>query len=279
MADAGSLVALADGLPPVRRLGLAVRGTSELTAADIHRALNAGVGYLHWSGQPDGVSEALGQLDPARRANVLVATQLYARGGMEARQELNEIRRALGLARLDIAIFYYVESDDEWAIIARRDGALAALREAQREGQVGAVGLTTHDLGLAATLAAERLVDLLQIRYNAADRAAEEAIYPAALAAGVPVIAYTCLRWGALLRRTPEDPPGFVPPRAPDWYRWVLAQHAVSLALSAPDNSAELAENLTVLADETPPDAQLRRRLEEHGERVRRYTATIRSGL
>lgn len=276
---AGSLVAPAVGLPPVRRLGLAARGSAELSAADIRQAIRAGIGYLHWSGQPDGVSEAVADLSPELRARVIVATQLYARGGMETHQELNEIRRTLGLERLDVAVFYYVESEDEWAIIARREGALQALRQAQRDGQLGAVGLTTHDLGLAAKLAAERAVDLLQIRYNAADRVAEEAIFPAALAAGVPMIAYTCLRWGRLLGPTPDDPPGFVPPAAPDWYRWVLSQPAVTLALCAPDNSLELAENLTVLEDESPPGGALRESLEAHGERVGKYTSAVRSSL
>ncbi|HEV3342052.1 MAG TPA: hypothetical protein VG125_16915 [Pirellulales bacterium] len=49
-------------------------------------------------------------------------------------------------------------------------------------------------------------------------------MFPVTEAHGLPVIAYTALRWGSLLRSTPDDPPGFSPPRAPLRYRFVL-QH------------------------------------------------------
>ena len=51
------------------------------------------------------------------------------------------------------------------------------------------------------------------IRYNAAHRGAEREVFPVTDAIGMPVIAYTALRWGALLRPTPDDPPGFRVPR------------------------------------------------------------------
>ena len=60
------------------------------------------------------------------------------------------------------------------------------------------------------------------IRYNAAHRGAEREVFPVTDALGLPVIAYTALRWGGLLRPTPDDPPGFVVPPAPAWYRFVL---------------------------------------------------------
>jgi len=53
------------------------------------------------------------------------------------------------------------------------------------------------------------------------------------------------LRWGALLRGTPDDPPGFVVPRAPAWYRFALQSPSATVALMAPENRAELAEDLT----------------------------------
>jgi len=52
-----------------------------------------------------------------------------------------------------------------------------------------------------------------------------------------------------LLEPTPNDPAGFVPPPAREWYRWALCQPAVSVALMAPDNGDELAQNLALLND------------------------------
>ena len=109
------------------------------------------------------------------------------------------------------------------------------------------LGLTTHQRGLAAEAARSGHLDALMIRYNAAHRGAEREVFPVTEALGLPVIAYTALRWGALLRPTPEDPPGFVVPPAPAWYRFVLQSPAVAVALMAPNDRAELEEDLTVL--------------------------------
>ena len=90
-------------------------------------------------------------------------------------------------------------------------------------------------------------------------------------ALGLPVIAYTALRWGALLQPTPEDPPGFVVPPAPAWYRFVLQCPSVAVALMAPHDRAELEEDLAVLDSVGPLSAEEYQRLAEHGRRVRRH--------
>ena len=59
-------------------------------------------------------------------------------------------------------------------------------------------------------MARSGLLDLLMIRYNAAHRGAETEIFPVTDSTSLPVVVYTCLRWGALLQSTPDDPPGFV---------------------------------------------------------------------
>src|SRR5262249_13107332 len=123
-------------------------------------------------------------------------------------------------------------------------GALAEWRAAQRDGRVRRLGVTTHQRPLAAEMARSGRLDLLMIRYNAAHRGAEREVFPVTDALGMPVIAYTALRWGALLAATPSDPPGFVVPPAPDWYRFVLHAPSVAVVLATPHSRAELAEGL-----------------------------------
>jgi aryl-alcohol dehydrogenase-like predicted oxidoreductase len=109
------------------------------------------------------------------------------------------------------------------------------------------------------------------VRYNAAHRGAERDVFPVTRPLGMPVIAYTALRWGALLRPTPDDPPGFSVPRAPEWYRFVLQHPAVSVTLAAPQTRAELHEDLRVLDAERPLGEEEYAVLAGHGERVRRH--------
>jgi aryl-alcohol dehydrogenase-like predicted oxidoreductase len=113
------------------------------------------------------------------------------------------------------------------------------------------------------------------IRYNAAHRGAEQDVFPITDALGLPVVVYTCLRWGALLRATADDPAGFVVPRAPLWYRFALQSPSVAVALMAPENRAELEEDLTVLEAPGLLSQEEYQRLVEHGRRVRRHAGSF----
>jgi aryl-alcohol dehydrogenase-like predicted oxidoreductase len=261
-----------DGGParPVCRLGLATRGRGQLTPDDVLYALGRGVNFLNWCGASDGLSRAVAQLGP-RRAGVTVCAQFEARTATEARAELAHVLRELGTDHLDVLTFYYVEERAEWEQLIGPGGALAYCAGARRAGQVGMLGLTSHQRALAAEAARSGLLDLLMVRYNAAHRGAEAEVFPVTRALGLPVIAYTCLRWGALLRGTPDDPPGFAPPGAPAWYRFVLQGPAVTVALMAPESRAELEEDLRVLDAPGPLSAEEHARLAEHGRRVRRH--------
>lgn len=255
------------GLP---RLGLASRGDNQLTEADVHLALERGVRFLNWCGTPNAMSRAIADLGPRRR-EVMICVQFEARMAEDAATELASIRRELRTDTIDVITFYYVEAQEEWDQIAGPRGALAYCREVQRDGGIGLLGLTSHQRALAAGWAATGLLDLLMIRYNAAHRGAETDVFPVTDRLGMPVIAYTCLRWGGLLKPTPADPPGFVVPRAPAWYRFVLRHPSVTVALMAPDNGTELAEDLSVLDSSKPLSEDEYQSLAEHGARVRQF--------
>jgi aryl-alcohol dehydrogenase-like predicted oxidoreductase len=125
-------------------------------------------------------------------------------------------------------------------------------------------------------MAASGLLDLVMVRYNAAHRGAERDVFPVTRPLGLPVIAYTALRWGALARPTPDDPPGFSVPRPPLWYRFVLQHPAVAVTLAVPQTRAELDEDLKVLAAAGPLGDDEYAALAGHGERVRRHAGAFR---
>jgi predicted aldo/keto reductase-like oxidoreductase len=258
----------------VCRLGLATRGETQLTADDVLYALEHGVNFLNWCGVPDGLRDAIANLG-SRRHDVIVCAQFEARSAREAADELRHLLHELHTDYLDILTFYYVEELAEWQQLIGAGGALEFCRQAQRDGQIRLLGLTSHQRQLAAQAARSGLIDLLMIRYNASHRGAENEIFPVTDSRGMPVVVYTCLRWGALLRKTPDDPPGFVVPRAPVWYRFVLQNPSVSVALMAPDNRAELEENLILLQDPAPLSAAEYDLLAAHGQRVRKHAGSF----
>jgi predicted aldo/keto reductase-like oxidoreductase len=259
---------------PVCRLGLATRGDNHLSAADVQYAVERGVNFLNWCGVPDAMSQAVAELR-ARRRDVLVCVQFEARTAADARQELHGILRELGTDYVDVLTFYYVEEPAEWQEIIGPGGALEYCWAAQLEGRVRMLGLTTHQRPLAAEAARGGLLDMLMIRYNAAHRGAEAEVFPVTDTLGLPVVVYTCLRWGALLRPTPDDPPGFRVPAAPAWYRFALRSPSVAVALMAPDDRRELEEDLQVLEVREPLSEGEYQALAAHGQRVRRYAGSF----
>jgi predicted aldo/keto reductase-like oxidoreductase len=255
---------------PVCRLGLASRGDSGLTPDDVGQAVEQGVNFLNWCGAPDGLSAFIAGLGP-RRAEVAICVQFEARAAADARPEFKHILAILGTDFIDVLTFYYVEARAEWEQIIGPGGALEFCAAAQRDGRIRMLGVTSHQRRLAAEMAQSGLLDMLMIRYNAAHRGAETEVFPGTTVRGLPVVVYTCLRWGALLRPTPDDPPGFAVPAAPAWYRFALQHPAVTVALMAPENRVELEEDLQVLRHTEPLTAKEYERLAAHGQRVRRH--------
>ena len=257
-------------LGDVFRLGFAAHMRGQLREVDVHWAIERGVNFLNWFGADDYLGRAIAQLGPRRR-DVVVCVQFEARSAQAAEIELAQLLRTLQTDYIDLVTFYYVEAASEWEEITAPNGALEYCRRARECGKVRMLGVTSHQRPLAAEIARSGLVDMLMIRYNAAHRGAETDIFPVTQAIGSPVVAYTCLRWGALMQSTPDDPPGFVVPRAPDWYRFVLQHPAVSVALSAPCTRAELEEDLTLLEGWRGLTPEEYRVLAEHGQRARKH--------
>jgi aryl-alcohol dehydrogenase-like predicted oxidoreductase len=261
---------------PVCRLGLASYGRTAITPDDVLSAVNRGIHFLNWQGLAEGASDgdafttAVASLG-ARRRSVVVCAQFGARTGAEAAMELRSALALLGTDYIDVLTLYYVERAEEWGELTAPDGALRYLQDARRDGVIHRIGVTSHQRPLAAEMATTRLLDAVMIRYNAAHRGAERDVFPVTQPLGLPVIAYTALRWGALLRSTPDDPPGFEVPRPQAWYRFVLQQPAVAVTLAAPQTRAELDEDLRVLEALGPLTDEEYAVLAAHGERVRRH--------
>jgi predicted aldo/keto reductase-like oxidoreductase len=265
---------------PACRLGLAGHSGSDLTPDDVLYAIDRGVNFLNWPGEADssGVEDAITRAVAAsrgKRDELVVCVQLGARDAEAAAEEVRSLLATLRTDYLDVVTLYYVEEPAEWDQLTAPGGALEYCRAARRDGVVRRVGVTTHQRRLAAAMAQSGLLDALMIRYNAAHRGAEREVFPVADRHNLPVIAYTALRWGALLRPTPDDPRGFAVPRAPAWYRFALQPPSVAVALAAPHTRAELEEDLEVLGATGPLAPEDYERLARHGERVRPHAGTF----
>ena len=231
------------GGQPVSRLGLA--GNPGMDRACAALARQAGVDYFFFYNDSfTSMIEGVGEVLKENREEVCVATGSEVRQRRALRRYLEQMQKRLDVDVVDLFFAEYVSPADDM------DEVMEALEEFHRwkeEGTIRYVGATVHSRELAVELIECGRVEVLMHRYNMAHRGAEEKVLPAALTGDLPVVAFTCTRWGSLLEGH-RDWQGPVP-NAGDCYRYALHHPAVRLALTAPKSAGQLRENLAVFKD------------------------------
>lgn len=226
---------------PASRLGFASQYTQDATC--IRAAFEAGINYFFDYQLPKAHLQAeLKSLFATHRDAVIYTFGSESRQIAVLRQQLDEVRQHLNLEYVDIFFAEYLSPADDADDIK---AMIAELQAWKAEGIIRYVGITTHHRPTGLAAIGQRTCDVLMHRYNMAHRKAEADLFPAAQAATLPIVAFTCTRWGTLLVEQPDAPEE--PPTAADCYRFALHHPAVHLALTSPTNRAQLAENIQVL--------------------------------
>jgi aryl-alcohol dehydrogenase-like predicted oxidoreductase len=255
------MISTANG-KPASALGLAAH--PEQNPRCIKRAIDAGINFFFFYGP--GHKEFVGGLKPlaqSRREDIILASGSGARTPSGLKTARRKILSAIGSETLDIFFAEYINPNDGADAIFGDAGVLDELQKWKADCLIRYAGATTHDRKLAKQLSEDPRVDILMHRFNMAHRKAAAEVFPTALAAQTPVVAFTATRWGTLLK-PPADWPG-EPPTAVDCYRFCLAQPAVRLVLTAPQSVAELEENVTIL-NSPPMNDEDCRRWEQFGD-------------
>jgi aryl-alcohol dehydrogenase-like predicted oxidoreductase len=222
-------------------LGLAGQEQMDVTCSEV--AFESKINYfffynLEYKNFLDGLKLLL----PGKREQVLIATGSENRDISRLRHYLDACRQKLNVDGVDIFFAEYISPSDD---IKQVQVMLDQFYDWKNKGLIRYVGVTTHNRAIALELIESEACDVLMHRYNMAHRKAEEDVLPAAQKADIPVVAFTCTRWGSLLKghsKWQEKPP-----TAADCYRYVLNARAVHLALTAPKTRQQLEENLSVL--------------------------------
>ncbi len=227
----------------VFRLGLS--GSFGLDEAGCREALER-IQYVFWFPQMKGLTAALKDAIRRDRARYVVATgPILGHFPGLVRRAVESRLRALGTDYLDVLQLSWLSKMSAFTGAVQDE-----MVRLKKEGKVRALGATTHDRPRAGRLAEDSILDLLQIRYNAAHPGAERDVFPHLARRRPALVAYTATSWRKLMRR-PRGWTGNVM-TAGDCYRWVLASPHVDVVLTGPRNVAELRENLAA-ADRGPP--------------------------
>ena len=229
---------------PAQPLGLA--GNPNMEEGCVTTAYDAGINYFFFYNQsyPILIDELRSVLRD-NRESIVVATGSESRNLKTLNSYLDQVRRQLEVEAVDVFYAEYVSPGDDMQMLLGAGGMFDELHRWKADGHIRYVGATTHNRPMAVELIESGRIDVLMHRYNMAHRGAEEQVLPAALNAGVPVVAFTCTRWGSLLTGH-QDWDGPIPSAA-NCYQYVLHHPAVHIALTAPTTPAQLEENLIAL--------------------------------
>jgi predicted aldo/keto reductase-like oxidoreductase len=226
---------------PPSIIGLA--GNRSMDVNCVQSAFAAGVNYFFFYNLSfESLLSGLKLLLKDKRDRILIATGSETRNKNELARYLDQVRQRLNIDYVDAFFIEYISPADDFD---RIQIILDELHIWKEKGLIRYVGVTVHNRPIALKLIENEQFDLLMHRYNMAHRKAEQDVLPAAQSAEIPVIAFTCTRWGSLLGGHPNWK-GKIPTAA-DCYRYALQEKAVKMALTAPQTLAQLDENLKVL--------------------------------
>lgn len=235
----------------VHPLGLS--GAHGLPWLDFALAHDRGVDLFFW--EPS--YRELARFLRVRRDAVVVAGTYEAHAKAIERDVVGALR-ALRREALDVFLAFWARSP------ARLDETRDVLGRLVTRGLVRAIGVSTHDRGLAVDASA-RGFDVVMVRHSAAHRGVEDAVLPACAAHGTGVLTFSNLCYGRMLHRTAAPVTSAV--TAPDCYRYSLSRPGVHACIAAPRRHAELIENLSVIDELALTEARAAE-LRAHGDEV-----------
>ncbi len=202
------------------------------------------------------IGDILAALKPATRP--FLATKIWTTGRTAGEAQLADSHRLMRTKTLDLVQVHNLQD---------LDTHLATLRQAQEAGTVRYIGVTHYVAGAHAEL--ERVIrrerpDFLQVNYSLAEPDAGDRLLPAARDLGVAVLVNRPLTKGTMIDRARGKalPPvaGALGCRsaAQLFIKWVLADAAVTVALTGTRNPRHAAENLAAAAAPMPDPTQRR---------------------
>lgn len=227
----------------VGRLGIS--SSYGAPAKAFEEAFERGCNYFTWGTFIKGRSKEMKKairniIQKGEREKLVLAMTSYSHNSLLTETAIYNGLKKLGIEYTDVMILGYYPRQPNRRII---EGAL----KLKEKGMIRYLALSGHNRKLFPELIKDNIIDLFHIRYNAANRGAENDIFPYIKKGKSPgIITFTATRWGQLLKQK-KMPPGEAAPTAADCYRFVLSNPAVDICMAGARNIDMMKENLAVL--------------------------------
>jgi aryl-alcohol dehydrogenase-like predicted oxidoreductase len=207
-------------------------------AKSYEAAFEAGCNYFYWGAlRNKKMTEAIRNIaNKGKRDELILVVQDFRRSpkGLE-----KSLMRGLDRAGLDYADVLLLG----WHKKPPKPKVLDAAENLKNQGLFRYLGLSSHTRQLFPQLAKDPRYDLFHIRYNAANRGAEEDVFPHLPEDRPGNVVFQATRRMTLAKST-KIPSDEKRPTAGDCYRFALSNPYVDVVITGPSNAQQLEENL-----------------------------------
>jgi predicted aldo/keto reductase-like oxidoreductase len=225
-------------------------------AAAFEMAFEHGCNYFTWGtfirGRSTEMKIAIQNIiNSGKRDELILSMFSYAHSAFLTEKFFLKGLRELQTPFADILLLGYFPSKPPRRIL---DGAL----NLKKRGLVRYIGISGHNRKLFPKLLEDGIIDIFHLRYNAANRGAEQDIFPflPEKKSCPGIVSFTATRNKHLIN--PEKiPPGEKVPSAQDCYRFVLSNPYVDICMTGARNLSQMEENLKVLEMNTMNEQEM----------------------
>jgi predicted aldo/keto reductase-like oxidoreductase len=198
----------------------------------VHLAIDSGINFIDTARNYEDSEEKIGEALRERRHEVILATKTLDRSSAGAMDQIETSLRVLGTERIDLFQLHQIFTPSDLEKVMAPHGALAAARQAQEQGKILHIGLSSHnaDTALAALKTGE--FSSVQVPFNVIENQAQTALIPYAQEQDIGTIAMKPLAGGNLRRASLA-------------LRWILQQE-ISSAIPGMAEEWEVRENCRV---------------------------------
>lgn len=179
--------------------GIPIQRLSQQEAIDVVRhCLDLGITFLDTANGYTTSEERIGKAIAGRREDLVLATKTQARDAQGVTEHLALSLKRLGVGSIDLYQFHCVSTDEEYERVVAPGGPLDVVRDAQRAGKVGHIGLTSHSMDIALRAVRSSLFQTIMFPFNFIANEAAQELIPLAVERNVGFIAMKPLAGGAL---------------------------------------------------------------------------------
>lgn len=233
----------------VGRLGLGCSYGAPTKA--LEAAFEAGCNYFYWGAlRRSKMAKAICNINSqGKRDELVVVIQDFRRSSKGLEKSLMRGLKKLGIDYADVLLL-------GWHKKPPKPKIMDAAENLRKQGAFRYLGLSSHNRPLFAELAKDSRFDLFHIRYNAANRGAEQDIFPHLPEDRPGIVIFNATKNMSLVK-SKKIPADKKRPTAGDCYRFVLANPHVDVAISAPSKASYLEQNLAEVAKGPMTDEEL----------------------